>query len=154
MLEAKKIAAHTAQNLTKRFTMVVNQCAEAVRILTERGEEDVLRLRLDGMEKRGSEHMVMLVHQTAFAVVVDIDKTIGFFEDLAVIFILAAGVVFKRLDAFVDDLIDKFTLVVEETLNTIVLSGDEAFRPINFDSLVSPAQDGFKVEIIDDAFIA
>ena len=153
MLEAKKIAAHTAQNLTKRFTMVVNQCAEAVRILTERGEEYVLCLRLNGMEKRWREHMVMLIHEAALIVIVHIHIAIGFFVDVATVCLLATGFEIQRLDAFVDDLIYEFAFVVEEMLNAVMFGGNETFRPIDFDSLVSPAQDGFEVKIIDDTFV-
>lgn len=154
MLEAKKIATHAAQNLTKRFAMVVNQCAEAVRILSKRSEEDMLGLGFDGMEKRRSEDMVMLVHETSFVVIIDIDIAIGFFVDIAVIGILAMGVVRQFFDALVDDLIDEFAVVVEEMLNAVVLGSNETFRPINFDGFVSAFEDGLEVVVIDDALVA
>lgn len=154
MLEAKKIATHAAQNLTKRFAMVVNQCAEAVRILSKRSEEDMFSLSFDGMEKRRGEDMVMLVHETSFVVIIDIDITIGFFVDIAVIGILAMGVVRQFFDALVDDLIDEFAVIIEEVLNAVVLGSNETFRPIDFDGFVSAFEDGLEVVVIDDALVA
>lgn len=154
MLEAKKIATHVAQNLTKRFAMVVNQCAEAVRILSKRSEEDMLGLGFNGMEKRRSEDMVMLVHETSFVVIIDIDETVGFFVDIAVVTILAMGVVRQLFDALVDDLIDEFAIVVEEVLNAVVFGSDETFRPIDFDGFVSAFEDGLEVVVIDDALVS
>ena len=53
----------------------------------------MLGLGFDGMEKRRSEDMVMLVHETSFVVIIDIDITVGFFINIAVVAVLAMGVV-------------------------------------------------------------
>ena len=93
MLEAKKSATQIAQNLTKRFTMVVNQCAKAVRILSKGSEEHMLGLCLDRVEQRWGKYMIMLIHQATLVIVVNVDVAIGILIYILIICVLAMGVI-------------------------------------------------------------
>ena len=135
--------------LSQRLAMVVDQCAEAVRIFAERSEEHMLGLCLDGIEQRRSEDVVVFVHESAFAVVINIDIAVGFLEDVVAVLILATGVVIQWFDALVDNMIHQFTIVVKQPLNAVVLGSNQSLRPIDLDGFVRTAQNRLEVVVID-----
>ena len=106
------------------------------------------------MEQRRRKHLIMLIHQAAFIVIISIHIAVGQVVDILVVGRLPSGSIHKGLNALENHLVEQVALVIIQTLDAIVFGNDQALRPIDINRFLSATKNRLQFGIINNTFIA